>query len=400
MASCKLMSTKDGRRFWKISVSRGHGKSPYTTRFYWKDGWSERYALREMKKAAAEFERKCSAGEIMNRAQLQEQKRIEAAEAAKLKTVKQYATGVYMPTKLQTISEGTRKSYQTTLDRHIFPVIGDMLLPDVTPAILQKLLIDFQANHAHGTTLVLYNVLNGIFEMAFLDDSIPISPMLKVKRPSISKDERAKRQEANKNKAYTAAEMKYILSCAENEPIKWQTFITLAADTGARRGELCGLCWTDINWAEKTITIQRNVQHTKKAGTYVTSTKTGNARTVDVGESSLRLLKQLRMQQAETGISKYVFTLLRSAGPMNPQRASDYFAKFGKQYGIDGFHPHKLRHTAASIAVTSGADIVSVSARLGHANPSTTLKMYAHANDEGIRRAGDIVREALKAGNE
>ena len=55
-----------------------------------------------------------------------------------------------------------------------------------------------------------------------------------------------------------------------------------------------------------------------------------------------------------------------------------------------------LRHTSASAAITNGADVVSVSQRLGHADTAVTLRMYAHANEEGIRRAGQTVRDALR----
>ena len=67
MASTKLMETKDGKRFFKISVSRGYGKSPYTMRWYWPDGWGKRTAERELAKQAAAFELKCNQGEILNR---------------------------------------------------------------------------------------------------------------------------------------------------------------------------------------------------------------------------------------------------------------------------------------------------------------------------------------------
>lgn len=401
MASCKLMQTKDGRRYWKISVSRGHGKSPYVTQFYWKDEWSEKYAEREMRKAAAEFERACHNGEVLNRAEREAQRRAEAAEAAKLKTVKEYANGVFMPTKEQTISENTRATYQQNIDLHIVPKIGGVLMQEVTPAMIQKLLLDFQRDgHAHSSTVKLYNILKGIFDMAFMDDSITISPMLKVKRPAPSKDERARKEAYEQSKAYTAEELKYILSCLENEPLQWRAYITLAADTGARRGELCGLYWEDINWKDETVTIKRNLQYKKGSGVYETSTKTGKTRTVDIGKDTVKLLKQLRQQQADNCISKYVFTHNGTADPMNPQSPTGYFKKtFGERYGVKDFHPHKLRHTSASIAITNGADVVSVSARLGHADASTTLRMYAHANEEGIRRAGDTVRAALKTGS-
>ncbi|OUQ56687.1 hypothetical protein B5E56_12555 [Flavonifractor sp. An112] len=395
MASIKQMETKDGRRFFQICVSRGYGKAPYKTRWYWPDGWSKRTAEREAAKQAAAFELACKNGEVLNRAQEREKAAREAAEAAKLKTVRQYADGVFMPTKEATFSENARSSYRMFLDKHILPVLGDVLLVEVSPAMISKLLIDFQrAGYAHATTVKLYNILNGIFEMAFLDDSIPMNPMLKVKRPAPRKDEQPKEES---DKAYTVQELSYILSCAAQEPLQWQTYISLAADTGLRRGECCGLQWSDIDFKAGAVTVRRNLQYTAAAGVYATSPKNGKVRVVDVGPDTLALLKQLREKQAQSCISKWCFTQEGTAEPMHPQSPTRYFQKFGQRYGVKDFHPHKLRHSSASIAITSGADVVSVSERLGHSDTAVTLRMYAHANEESIRRAGQTVRDALKA---
>ena len=397
MASIKLSETKDGRRFFQICVSRGYGKSPYKTRWYWPDGWSKRTAEREAAKQAAAFELACKNGEVLNRAQEREKAAQEAAEAAKLKTVRQYADGVFMPTKEATFSENARSSYRMFLDKHIFPMLGDVLLTEVTPAMISKLLVDFQrAGYAHATAVKLYNILNGVFEMAFLDDSIPMNPMLKVKRPVPRKGELPKEES---DKAYTVQELGYILSCAAQEPLQWQTYISLAADTGLRRGELCGLQWGDIDFRVGTVTVRRNLQYTPAAGVYETSPKNGKVRAVDVGADVLDLMKQLRAKQAESCISRWCFTQEGTGEPMHPQSPTRYFKKFGERYGVKDFHPHKLRHSSASIAITSGADMVSVSERLGHSDTAVTLRMYAHANEESIRRAGQIVRDALKAQN-
>ena len=394
MASIKLSETKDGRRFFQISVSRGYGKSPYKTRWYWPDGWSKRTAEREAAKQAATFELACQNGEVLNRAQAKEKAAQEAAEAAKLKTVRQYADGVFMPTKEATFSENARSSYRMFLDRHILPVLGEYLLTEVTPAMISKLLVDFQkAGYAHATAVKLYNILNGVFEMAFLDDSIPMNPMLRVKRPAPRKDEQPKEES---DKAYTVQELSYILSCAAQEPLQWQTYISLAADTGLRRGECCGLQWSDIDFKAGAVTVRRNLQYTAQAGVYATSPKNGKVRVVDVGPDTLALLKQLREKQAQSCISKWCFTQEGTAEPMHPQSPTRYFQKFGQRYGVKDFHPHKLRHSSASIAITSGADVVSVSERLGHSDTAVTLRMYAHANEESIRRAGQTVRDALR----
>ena len=398
MASTKLMETKDGRRFFKITVSRGRGQSPYTTRWYWPDGWSKRAAERELAKQAAAFELACSRGEVLTRADIRRKEAEEQAEAAKLKTVRQYADGVYMPTKETTLSENARSSYRMFLDRHILPVLGNTLLTEVTPAMLTKLLVDFQrAGKSHATCVKLYNILNGLFQMAFLDDSIQINPMLKVKRPVPRKDEAAV-DEAEK--AYTVDELRRILRCLKEEPLKWRAYITLMADTGIRRGEACGLNWSDVDFNTLTVTVRRNLQYTPSAGVYEAAPKNGKARVVDIGADTAVLLKQLRSEQASTCMSRYVFTQDGSPEPMHPQTPTRYFRKFGKRYGVEDFHPHKLRHTSASLAITNGADVVSVSERLGHSDTAVTLRMYAHANEESIRRAGQTVRDALRAGNE
>ena len=398
MASTSLMMTKDGRRFFKITVSRGRGKSPYTMRWYWPDGWSKRAAERELAKQAAAFELACSRGEIETRADKKRREAEEQAEAAKLKTVRQYASGVYMPTKETTLSENARASYRMFLDRHILPVLGDTLLTEVTPAMLTKLLVDFQrTGKAHATCVKLYNILNGLFQMAFLDDSIQINPMLKVKRPAPRKDEAAVDET---EKAYTVVELRFILKCLENEPLKWQTFITLLADTGIRRGEACGLYWSDIDFKALTVTVRRNLQYTPSAGVYEAAPKNGKARVVDIGADTAALLKRLMLEQASACMSRYCFTQEGSPEPMHPQTPTRYFRKFGKRYGVEDFHPHKLRHTSASLAITNGADVVSVSERLGHSDTAVTLRMYAHANEESIRRAGQTVRDVLRAGNE
>lgn len=395
MASIKQMETKDGRKFFQISVSRGHGKAPYKTRWYWPQGWSRRTAEREAQKQAAAFELACSRGEVLNRAQQREQEEQARAEAAKLKTVCQYGQGVFMAVKETTLSETARASYQMFLDKHIYPVLGEVLLVEVSSAMLTKLLLDFQRRgYAHASCVKLYNILNGLFEMAFMDDSIPMNPMLKVKRPRQSKEEKT-----DEGKAYSLEELRHILSCADNEPLLWRTYIYLAADTGARRGELCGLQWADLDFRTGAVTLRRNLQYTKDKGVYETTPKNGKSRTVDIGPQTVELLRQLREAQAAECISKWLFTQQGLPDPMHPDSPTRYFSKFGRKYGIADFHPHKLRHTSASLAIINGADVVSVSERLGHSDVAVTLRTYSHANEESIRRAGQIVRNVLYGQN-
>lgn len=394
MASIKRTADAQGNVVYKVQASGGRGRRVKRS-WHPEPGWSAKTIERELNKFAAQLENELASGVVNTKKEDEEAARLAALEAAKLKTLRQYATGVYMPTKAATFSENSRSSYQRNLDVHILPVLGDFLMVDITPAMISKLLLDFQKNgHAHASAVKLYNILNGIFQMAFLDDTVKANPMLKVKRPSPRKEEKAQDES---DKAYTVQQLAYILQCLENESLKWQTYVSLVADSGIRRGEACALEWSDIDWAKGTITIRRNAQYTPAAGVYVTSPKNGKSRTVDVGPDVLKLLQQLRLEQAGKAISRYVFTQDNSPDIMHPQSPTRYFKKFGQRYGIEDFHPHKLRHTSASLAITNGADVVSVSERLGHSDTAVTLRMYAHANEESIRRAGQIVRDALKA---
>ena len=108
------------------------------------------------------------------------------------------------------------------------------------------------------------------------------------------------------------------------------------------------------------------------------------------------LLRQVKAEQFQKGmVSKYVFTNVDGISPIHPQSPTKYLRKLEEKYGIHHLHPHKLRHTFASIAITSGADVASVSAKLGHSDPAVTLRMYTHASQDSIRKAGNIFRDAL-----
>jgi len=393
MASTRKLTTKDGRIFYEISVSRGRGKSRLTRRWYPPDGWSRKAIERELAAVAAEFERQSDAGEVVSRAERRENEAQAAAEAAKILTLRQYGERVFMPSKAVTMSENGRANYQSCLDKKIYPVLGDIKLPEITPAQLTALLLDIQAEgKAHSTVIKVYTILHSFFKMAYRGDMIDRNPMDKVERPKPRKDE----VKADGPLAYTPAEVQRILAGLEREPLKWQALVHLLIDTGIRRGECCALQWKSIDFDTGAITIAGNLCYTPAKGVYLDTPKNGHTRTVYAGGQTLALLRQLRADQARKAISAYVFTREASPEPIHPQSPTRYLKKFSERYGVPGLHPHKLRHTFASIAITNGADVASVSEALGHTDKAVTLRMYTHADQESISQAAQIVREAIK----
>lgn len=373
MPSIRKRSTAAGVVFYEISVSRGRGKSRLTRRWYPPDGWSRKAIERELQAVAAEFERQSDAGEIISRAEQRDREAQAAAEAAKILTLRQYGERVFMPSKTITMSENSRANYQSYLDKKIYPALGDVKLPEITPAQLTALLLDIQAEgKAHSTVIKVYTILHSFFKMAYLGDMIPRNPMDKVERPKPRKDE----VKADGPLAYTPAEVQTIITALEREPLKWQALVHLLIDTGIRRGECCALQWKHIDFDSGAITIAGNLCYTSTKGVYLDTPKNGHTRTVYAGAHTLTLLRQLRTEQAKKAISQYVFTKEGSPEPMHPQSPTRYLKKFSGRYGVPDLHPHKLRHTFASIAITNGADVASVSEALGHTDKAVTLRMY------------------------
>lgn len=393
MASTRLKTTKDGKDYYEIR-SRFSRESPeYTTRWYVQKGWSETAIQRELNKRAAEFDRRCRAGEVKTKATIRAEREEAKRRAEAIQTVKQYGERVFMPAKTVTVSENTRASFQSVLDQHVYPVIGDIKMPDVTSAMLSALLLDFQAKgRAHGTVIKLYTVLSLLFKMAYMNDVIERNPMDKVQRPKPRKNEEKK----TGVESFSADEIRQIFKCLDTEPLKWQCLIRLLAVTGIRRGEACGLEWSAVDFKANTITVRQTLNYTKDKGVFLDTTKNKKERVIDVDPSVMVMLKRLREEQSETCLSKYVFTQDDSAEPMFPQSPTRYFTTFGRRYGVQHFHPHKLRHSFASIAITSGADVASVSEILGHSDKAVTLRVYAHSDAEARKKASNIFIDALK----
>ncbi|MCR5808800.1 MAG: tyrosine-type recombinase/integrase [Clostridiales bacterium] len=90
-----------------------------------------------------------------------------------------------------------------------------------------------------------------------------------------------------------------------------------------------------------------------------------------------------------------MFTQDDSPEVMHPDSPTKYFKILSDRCGIHNLHPHKLRHTFASIAITNGADVASVSETLGHSDKAVTLRMYTHANEESKRKVSNLVEELL-----
>jgi integrase len=172
--------------------------------------------------------------------------------------------------------------------------------------------------------------------------------------------------------------------------------------TGARRGEIAGLRWVDVDLDGARMTIRQALLSVGRE-VYVSSPKSYRGRTVDLDRDTVEQLRahrdrQLREKAAFWGDwidSGYVFTK-RDGSPLHPRTLSQAFVWLVENSDLPRIRLHDLRHTHASIAVKAGVPIGVVSERLGHASPEFTLHRYSHVMPGMQREAADTIARAVR----
>lgn len=408
---------KDGSRVYELRYPSGNNPAtgkplpPYTERYKPPATWSDAKAEREARRAEADFIARCKAGQVLTKAE-QRQRRKEQAEAAERERREAAAKPTfqsYGEKWLKTAARagekapGTINNYRIMLDR-VNPVLGSYRLEELTRSIMREYVEQLFTEGrdertgeplAYATKNRLFQHLSVFLNCAVEDGFIEVSPMLGVKKPK-----RPKSEQPTERKAFTAEEVQQIRAALDREPLMWKALVIFMLDSGCRRGEAVALQWDSVDFKTGQVTISRNAQYTAGKGCYVTAPKNGKTRSFYLNPQALSVMREWRQQQAlflmGNGLSRSGYCFTREDGQMlNPQTVTGYFTRFGRKYNISGFHPHALRHTMATLSIANGADIVSVSAKLGHSSPDITLNVYSHANEEAQRKANDLLAQQI-----
>lgn len=242
-----------------------------------------------------------------------------------------------------------------------------------------------------GKTIQHYHrLISSIMSTAVQWQIIGSNPCSRVKPP------KAEHREAEYLDEFQAFEL---LRCLENEPITYKTLFTLILYSGMRRGEACGLEWSDIDLVSGVVDINKSSLYLPQKGIYDDDTKNAASRRViklpSPAVSALKALKtyqyseRLRLGDQWHNTNK-VFTAWNGK-PIHPDTVTGWIKKFTERHNLPPIHVHSLRHTNATLLIFNGMDIKTVSHRLGHADVATTGNIYTHA----IKTADERAAEAL-----
>jgi integrase len=236
-----------------------------------------------------------------------------------------------------------------------------------------------------------------------MDQLLPSNPVDRAKRPRNPVRERGQ--------IWTAGQLRVYLEGARSHRLF--AFYHLAAYTGARRGELLNLRWHDVDPANAEVHINGSaavIGGTRIEGT----TKSGRSRTVSIDAGTVRVLREHHVRQAEerltagpqwAGSDQYVFTTALGA-PIYPDTVSSLMTDLIEAHnatvregGAGELLPrarlHCLRHLHATTLLLAGVPAHVVAARLGHADPSITLRVYAHVISNQLAEAADVFAQAI-----
>lgn len=180
--------------------------------------------------------------------------------------------------------------------------------------------------------------------------------------------------------AMSPEEVKAVIAAAGQVHDMAPVALRLAAVTGARRGELAAMRWAELQGGTLTIdsaiVVVRHGPERDSRELHDAPTKTGDRRVVALDGNTLKMLEEHRAEREEW----FPWFFSESTEPPGPDRISWWWKRSRDLAGIDKrWRLHDLRHWSATQALGHGYDLATVSARLGHADAATTLRVYAHA---------------------
>ncbi len=245
-----------------------------------------------------------------------------------------------------------------------------------------------------NTALHYHRMISAMLEKAVKWQILYDNPCRRVEAP------RKEYKEAEYMDEYEAQRM---MECLQDEPIKYRAAVTVLLYTGMRRGELCGLEWGKLDLDSGLADINKTSQYLPNRGIFDDDTKTVmSRRVIRIPSPAVQVLREWRTEQNIQRLkmgdrwidSGKVFTQ-DNGNPICPATLSKWFGDFIKRYDLPPIHLHSLRHTNATLMIAAGADLRTVSKRLGHSNMSTTSDIYTHAIRSADERAAELLEDIL-----
>lgn len=270
------------------------------------------------------------------------------------------------------IKASTRRRYEIAWRIHAEPVWSNRRIGTIRPSEVADWISKMTEAGKGATTIEhAHLVLRGVLEDAVKDRMIPSNP---------AADPGNLPRKKRRSRVYLShAEVQSIAEAAEGQ---WTALVYLACYTGLRWGEMAGLRVRHLDLLRKRINVEANAV---EVGSKIVegTPKSHERRSVPLPDFLVELLAR---QCEGKGRDDLVFTGPKTGSFIGrPKHGRSWFSRAMRDAGIDrGLTPHDFRHTAASLAVSAGANVKVVQRMLGHASAAMTLDTYADLFDDDL----------------
>lgn len=276
---------------------------------------------------------------------------------------------------LPNIEATTRVGYKESIKNYIDPYLGNTplkaLKTDNIQAWINKL---HQRGLGAKTIRNAYNNLNASLKKAVVLRMLPYNPCVgtvlpKLKRPKVN--------------VYNPTEIQQLLKATHGTTLYMP--VVLAVLTGMRRGEVCALKWSNIDFEKKLIHICENRVHGEKTVIEKAPKSEAGNRKIPISKELSTILSSARMQYYNDASSYgpgfhdlgYVFHN-ENGDPFHPDSLTKMWRVFMEKSGLPYIRFHDLRHSNATALIAAGVNPKTVQQLLGHSDVSITLNTYTH----------------------
>jgi len=291
-------------------------------------------------------------------------------------------------------SQRTLDGYQSIIERHLIPALGNTQLKQLHPQIIQGYYGKACEKVSARTVAKHHRLLSQAFKYAVRQGYLGRNPCDLVDAPS---------WKGRQMRTLTPVEVEVLLDLVQNSPIYPTTYT--AVSTGLRQAELLGLRWRDIDLDMLSISVSQAL-YKRRGICLFKEPKTAHSRRRVAMTPKLALF--LREYQAEResmywqlgkplALDDLVFASVEGK-PLDPSMLSHEFARIAKKVGLENVRFHDLRHTFASLMLLRGAKPKVISEALGHSSVAFTMDVYSHIIEGMQSDAMALLDEVLPAG--
>ena len=294
------------------------------------------------------------------------------------------------------LSPTTLRRYKNLLSKRILPALGSRRINSIRTVDLDRLYLGLSndVGLAPATVRQAHAVIRRAFRQAVRWGWIATNPATNATPPRLV---RADLSPPNVD------QVGKLLQQASTDDPDLGRFLHVAASTGARRGEICALRWRNLDAKLKTLTIERSIIEIP-GGIAEKDTKNHANRRMALDPGTLSVLEEQRRdalkRAAQSGakLTDESFIFSREPDgliPWIPGNVTRRFQSLRRALGYDSMRLHDLRHFTATRLMAAGVPVRTVSGRLGHANPSTTLSVYSHFVAASDQVAASVMGDLL-----